>query len=271
MAGVRPAGLALDAALAGALVLLMVSAPSGRGGGYFDIRGADPRGVYATYVGTTRRGFDAWLAVMAAMREGGYMNFSGKLIYATSKFFVLYDPAKNETVVMSDDFTYRFVNGIPVRTTVYPKAEDGYDLAALKPGGSTSGLSAEGLAEMCSAMREVGAVECFISADSGFLVGGDYSIPGSLVTDVAAEGEGPFLVKTAGREAVVSYIFSPIQRVAATEDAISALISERYGLADHRFAANVVLVLIHHDADVEAIGRIASEYGMRVVGVSESC
>ncbi len=270
MVRIRTAGLTLDAALAGTLVVLVLGFPPRGTDGYFDIRGAEAGGVYATYVGTTRRGFDAWLAVTAAMREGGYGNFSGKLIYATSKYFILYDPIRNDTVILSDDFTYRFVDGIPVRTKIYPKREDGYDLAALGPESPTGEVEAREIARMCSALREVGALECFVLADSGFLADRG-AIPGSLVTDVLAGWRGAFLVRTAGREAVVSYTFSPIRSVVGAEDAVREIVSGEYGLIDHRFSVSLVLVLIRHDADLDAVERLALEHGMRLIEVRRSC
>ncbi len=189
---------------------LVITSPKDR---FFDIRGANVNGAFATYYKQISNNLSVKISVKAAMRQGGYLNITGKVIYATSSYLMVFDPAKNTTFLLGQDFSNPLVQGIPSRITFRVSRDDGFRRVLIEIPSTTSLDEALSTAESyCSLVKE-GDKACYISGVIGIWYKSGSPLVSNVLQDLLRQDMpgGLFSLVTAGREIVIRADMVPLE------------------------------------------------------------
>jgi len=259
--GFNPAGIAVDALIALALigVILTSAMPRER---YFDIRGANMVGIAATYYSAARRGYSIRVEVEGAWHAGGAFRASGKVLYADSKRLVLFDDEKG-VLVLSDEFDEAYVDGVPKRVLIkLSKASSVGRIDFSFPYSTLEEL--ESLGEVCRSSSIPRLKGCFISASFGvWLYDANVTIPASLIADLAASFDGITEVKTVGYEAIVKVRFMDLDSALALLERLTVTL-DREGVPYKRILVGPYeLTLLFEGLSSEEAAGVVSQFVAR--------
>ncbi len=247
--------------------VLVITSPKDR---FFDIRGANINGAFATYYKQVSNNLSVKISIKAAMREGGYLNITGKVVYTTSSYLMVFDPAKNTTFLLGQDFSDLLVQGIPTRITFRVSGDDGFRRVLIEIPINISLNEALSTAESYCSLVRGGDKACYVSGIVGIWYKSGSPLVSNTLQDLLRQDMpgGLFSLVTAGREIVISANMVPLGGLIKAMKDLRCLMNTQGMKIREEHHSNLTLVIVGREPYINALRTQAR--GLPIV-VQERC
>ncbi|MGC8933189.1 MAG: hypothetical protein ACP5KE_01810 [Candidatus Methanodesulfokora sp.] len=237
----------------------------------FDIRGSSITGASATYYKLVSNNVSVLAGVSMARVEGGYLNATGKIVYATDSFIVFYDITKGTTFLMGQDFTNPAVSAIPVRITYRIAEDDGFRkfFIEIPDGDAVSVLSMAKTA--CDSVKTLEKA-CYLTGIIDVWYKSNSSIASSLINSLAVEDiQGIFEIETAGNEITLKLRAASLDGVRLFLSDLSRMLAQQ-GIETRKvYAVGISEIIVERGVGISDVISAIRNLGLEIAGIQERC
>ncbi|MGY0288544.1 MAG: hypothetical protein ACUX7D_07335 [Candidatus Methanodesulfokora washburnensis] len=236
----------------------------------FDIRGG-VTGASATYYRLVSNNISVLASVSVARVEGGYLNATGKIVYATDSFIVFYDIPRGNTFLIGQDFTNPAVSAIPVRITYRVSEDDGFRKFFIRiPDGDAGNMLSMARAA-CNSIKTLEKA-CYLTGIIDVWYKSNSSVASSLINSLAVKDiQGIFDIETVGNEITLKIRSASLDGVVMFLSDLNKILAQQGIEVRGIYAVETSEIIIERGVGSNDAISVIRNLGLEVVGVQERC
>jgi hypothetical protein len=236
----------------------------------FDIRGS-VAGASATYYRLVSNNISVLAGVSVARAEGGYLNATGKIVYATDSFIVFYDIPRGSTFLIGQDFTNPAVSAIPVRIIYRISEDDGFKKFFIRmPDGDAENMLFMAKAA-CNSIKTLEKA-CYLTGIIDVWYRSNSSIASSMINSLAVKDiQGIFDIETAGNEITLKMRAASLDGVIMFLSDLNKMLAQQGIKVMGIYSIETSGIIIERGVRSNDAISVIRDLGLEVVGVQERC
>ena len=203
--------------------------------------------------------------------EGGYLNATGKIVYATDSFIVFYDVPRGTTFLIGQDFTNPAVSAVPVRITYRISEDDGFRKFFVRiPDGDAVNVLSMAKA-VCNSVKTLEKA-CYLTGIVDVWYKSNSSIASSLINSLAVKDiQGIFEIETVGDEITLKLRAASLNGVELFLSDLSKMLTQQ-GIGIRKvYAIGISEIVIERGVGTNDFISVIRDMGLEVAGIQERC